>query len=85
VGNSYLLSFGQVDGLNTVKPIWKLAHCRLKDNTFIERTKFRQTIHLSVAEIKSFSPLSAKKDSHLRHTGCRAPCGRLSVNIRSES
>src|SRR5215204_5070433 len=31
------------------------------------RTKFRQTIHLLVAEIKSFSQLSAKKGSHFRH------------------
>src|ERR687890_821212 len=31
------------------------------------RTKFRQTIHLLVAEIKSFSQLSPKKGSHFRH------------------
>jgi len=31
------------------------------------RTEFRQTIHLSVAEIKSFSQLSPKKGSQFRH------------------
>ena len=45
------------------------SHRRLKPYTdrCRGRTKFRQTIHLLSAEIKSFSQLSPKKGSHFRH------------------